>query len=180
MTTHNIQKTFVKTDDTAVIKCPECDLAKTIAVGKFRSNRHSITVRCTCGHSFPVELDFRQSYRKKTSLAGEYETLDMGIDQKNWKKTTKLTGVYTIQHPAGGDGHMQVTNLSSGGLQFVTSSDHVIEVGHHVQVSFTLDDRHQTEITKNVTIQSVNGSVIGCQFIAGEPLGQALRFYLFP
>jgi hypothetical protein len=75
---------------------------------------------------------------------------------------------------------MQVTNLSTGGLQFVTSSDHAIEVGQQVLVSFTLDDRKQTEITKNVTIQSVNGSVIGCQFRENEPLEQALGFYLFP
>jgi hypothetical protein len=180
MTARNTQRTFVKTDDTAIIKCPECHLAKTIAVGKFRSNRHSITVRCTCGHSFPVDLDFRRSYRKKTSLAGEYETRAMGTNQENRKKTTRLAGVYTIQHPASGDGHMQVTNLSTGGLQFVTSSDHAIEVGQQVLVSFTLDDRKQTEITKNVTIQSVNGSVIGCQFRENEPLEQALGFYLFP
>jgi len=75
---------------------------------------------------------------------------------------------------------MQVTNLSTGGLQFATSSDHTIEVGQQVQVSFTLDDRKQTEIIKNVTIQSVNGSIIGCQFVENEPLEQALRFYLFP
>jgi hypothetical protein len=100
------------------------------------------------------------------------------IDNKNWKKT-KLRGVYTI-HQGGSNVHMQVTNLSTGGLQFVTSSDHVIQVGMKAQVSFTLDDRNQTEITKNVTIQFVNGSVISCQFVAGEPLGKALRFYLFP
>lgn len=180
MTARNTQRTFVKTDDTAIIQCPECNLVKTISVGEFRSNRHSITVRCTCGHSFLVDLDFRRSYRKKTSLAGEYETQAMGIDPKKWKKTTRLAGVYTIQHPASGDGHMQVTNLSTGGLQFVTSSDHAIEVGQQVLVSFTLDDRKQTEITKNVTIQSVNGSVIGCQFRENEPLEQALGFYLFP
>ncbi|KAF0190189.1 MAG: PilZ domain-containing [Desulfobulbaceae bacterium] len=179
MTASNTQRIFVKPDDTAIIQCPECHLAKTISVGEFRSSRHSIKVRCTCGHSYPVDLDFRRSYRKKTSLAGLYETHTKELDDKHWKKT-RLTGVYTIQHPASGDGHMQVTNLSTGGLQFITSSKHTIEVGQQVRVSFTLDDRKQTEIIIIVTIQSVNGSVIGCQFVGNEPLEQALRFYLFP
>jgi hypothetical protein len=67
-----------------------------------------------------------------------------------------------------------------GGLQFVTSNDHAIETGHKARVVFTLDDRNQTELIKNVVIQSVNGHVIGCRFAEGEPLEQALRFYLFP
>jgi len=101
------------------------------------------------------------------------------LDAIKWKKS-RLTGVYTLQAPAVGDGHMQVTNISLGGLQFVTTDDHAIEAGQKARVAFTLDDRNQTEVTKNVVVQSVNGHVIGCRFAEGEPLEQALRFYLFP
>lgn len=76
---------------------------------------------------------------------------------------------------------MEVTNLSSGGLQFITTcNNHHIKVGDHARVTFSLDDRKQTEINKRVIVQSVIGKTIGCQFAYNEILEQALRFYLFP
>ncbi len=179
MTDSNPQRTFVKPDDTATITCPACQIIKTISVAKFRSTRHTITVRCACGHSFPVALDFRRHYRKKTTLPGFYDTAALDFDTKKWKKA-RLTGVYTLQAPAIGTGQMLVTNISLGGLQFFTSDDHAIEAGHKARVAFTLDDRNQTELIKNVVIQSVNDHVIGCRFAEGETLEQALRYYLFP
>ncbi len=178
MTASTLQRTLVKTSDTALIKCPECNRAKTIAVGKYRSSGHTLNVKCTCGHSFPVKLDFRRHYRKKTALPGIYLSSTSAVKGKNWD--INIAGWYSIIDPTSSDGYMQVTNLSVGGLQFVTSNDHLLQAGPQILVAFTLDDRHQTEITKNVTIQSVNGSVISCQFLASEPLGKALRFYLFP
>jgi hypothetical protein len=53
-------------------------------------------------------------------------------------------------------------------------------VGQHAYISFTLDDRKLTQISKRVTIQSVAKHTIGCQFDSSEPLEQGLRFYLFP
>ncbi|MDD3814907.1 MAG: hypothetical protein PHZ02_09690 [Desulfocapsaceae bacterium] len=179
MTSENIQRVFVKPDDTATINCPKCQLAKTVGVGKFRTTRHTITARCTCGHSFPVSLDFRKNYRKETALPGTYKTRVSEVDDKQWKKT-KLTGSYNMQAPASGNGYMLITNLSCGGLQFTTPGDHAIEVGQHAQISFTLDDRKQTKITKHAIIQSVAGNIIGCRFADDEPLEQGLRFYLFP
>ena len=179
MPANNIQRIFVKPGDTATIHCPVCQLAKTVDVGKFRTTRHTITARCTCGNSFPVSLEFRKCYRKKTALPGTYEARAANIDDKQWKKTN-LTGVYNMQAPATGCGHMQITNISSGGLQFVTPCSHTIEVGDHARIVFTLDDRKQTEINKQAVVQSVLGNVIGCQFYSNEILEQGLRFYLFP
>lgn len=179
MISKNTQRVFVKPDDTATISCPKCQLAKTVEVGKFRTTRHTITARCTCGHSFPVSLDFRKCYRKQTALSGTYATRASKVDNKNGKKT-KLTGTYSMHAPAFGDGHMLVANISCGGLQFTTPGDHAIEVGQQAQINFTLDDRKQTNITKRVIIQSVAGNIIGCRFADDEPLEQGLRFYLFP
>lgn len=179
MTDTTIPRIFVKPDDTATIVCPHCQLSRTVAVGKFRSSQHVIKARCTCGHGFAVHLDFRKHYRKKTSLRGTYTTQTAKIDEKHWK-STKLYGVYTMQAPAAGMGHMQVTNISAGGLQFTTPGDHAIEIGQQAYISFTLDDRRLTQISKRVTIQSVTKRTIGCQFDSNEPLEQGLRFYLFP
>ena len=85
-----------------------------------------------------------------------------------------------MQEPLTGVGHMVITNLSCGGLQFTTPGSHAIEVGQQAHITFTLDDRNQTEIDKHVIIQSVAGNIIGCRFADNEPLEQGLRFYLFP
>ena len=175
----NIQRVFVKPGDTATIHCPVCQLAKTVDVGKFRTTRHTITARCTCGHSFPVSLEFRKCYRKKTELPGTYEARPPKLDDKQWKKTN-LIGVYNMQVPATGCGHMQVTNISCNGLQFTTPGSHTIEVGDQARVTFTLDDRKHTNIDKRVIVQSIVGNLIGCQFASNETLEQGLRFYLFP
>lgn len=82
--------------------------------------------------------------------------------------------------PMKGSDHVTITNISNGGLQFIASSNHAIEKGQEALISFTLDDRNQTQIRKRVVIQSVNGHIIGCRFAVNEHLEQALRFYLFP
>jgi hypothetical protein len=179
MTEKTIQRVFVKPDDTATINCPVCQLAKTVAVGKFRDTKHTITARCTCGHSFPISLDFRKHYRKKTTLPGIYEIQNPALANKHWKKTN-LNGTYSLQAPASGGGHVLITNLSCGGLQFTTTGRHSIEIGQHARITFTLDDRKQTEISRHVIIQSITEHLIGCQFATNEPLEQGLRFYLFP
>jgi hypothetical protein len=176
---NNIQRVFVKPDDTATIHCPVCQLAKTVDVGKFRTSKHTITARCACGQAIPVSLEFRKHYRKKTTLPGTYEAQVSKSDDKHWKKTN-LTGVYDLQAPATGCGHMQVTNISCGGLQFTTHNTHSIAIGDHARITFTLDDRKQTPIDKRVIVQSIAGDAIGCQFANSETLEQGLRFYLFP
>ncbi len=179
MTEKNNPRAFVKPDDTATIICPHCQLAKTAPVGKFRHHKHLLKVRCSCGHSFSVVLDFRKHYRKKTTLPGTYEIADAAALAHHWKKT-KLSGVYTLQAPAMGTGHMQVTNISLGGLQFTTPGPHSITIGQQALVNFTLDDRKQTVITQQVTVQSIDDRIIGCQFAVNDPVDRGLRFYLFP
>jgi hypothetical protein len=177
---NNIQRVFVKPGDTTTIHCPKCQLAKTVDVSKFRATRHTITARCTCGHSFTIRLEFRRAYRKKTELPGRYEVRTAKTDDKQRKKSS-LTGVYNMQGlTTGGSGHMQVTNISSGGVQFTTPGSHAIEVGQQIQIVFTLDDRKKTEISKRVIVQSIVGNIINCRFSGDETLEQGLRFYLFP
>ena len=75
---------------------------------------------------------------------------------------------------------IQVTNLSCCGLQFSTYGRHALEVGQQIGITFTLDDKKQTGISKLVIIQSITNNIIGCRFAGDAPLEQALRFYLFP
>ncbi len=85
-----------------------------------------------------------------------------------------------METPTTGCGHMLVTNISCGGLQFTTPGSHAIVVGDQARVTFTLDDRNQTKIDKRFIVHSISGNIIGCRFAHNESLEQGLRFYLFP
>lgn len=145
---------FVQQDGTAAITCRACYRVKTASVAAFKGKKHTITARCLCGNLFPVQLDFRKHYRKKT----------------------KLPGIFSIS----GQGYVLITNISCGGLQFIRTGVHTFVVGQRTSITFALDDIKRTELTKIITICSISGCFFGCQFSKLEPLEQSLRFYLFP
>jgi len=154
-----IQKSFVKTNDTASIRCPDCGLVKNISVGKFRNNRHTLKTRCSCGSNFLVALDFRRHYRKSTVIIGMYSLIG---------------GSYS------GGGQMQVHNLSRSGVGFSISGVHNISIGQKALLNFRLDDKKQTVLTKKVLIKNVRKNTIGCEFINQTQIGKDLGFYLQP
>ncbi|MBA1340558.1 MAG: Flagellar brake protein YcgR [ANME-2 cluster archaeon] len=154
-----VQKSFVKTNDTASIRCPACALVKNITVGKFRGTRHTLKTRCSCGSTFLVALDFRKHYRKPTSLWGMYSL---------------------IGSSSHGGGQMQVNNISRGGLAFTVSGQHSIHVGQQALLNFKLDDKKQTELTKKVIVKNIQNNSIGCEFLNHNQIGKDLGFYLRP
>lgn len=154
-----IQKSFVKTNDTASIRCPECSLVKNIAVGKYRNGRHTLKTRCSCDHIFLVALDFRRHYRKSTNIIGMYA----------------LIGAST-----NGSGQMQVRNISRSGVGFTISGQHSISIGQKALLNFKLNDTKRTELTKKVEIKSIRDNAIGCEFIHKNQISNNLCFYLQP
>ncbi len=150
------EKTFVKDDDAAIIVCPTCSAAKSISVIQFRNAQHTITVKCKCGATFKVLLDFRQSYRKPTNL----------------------TGTFAMLPPATGGGLVKIRNVSLSGLCFEVHGVHHILIGQKALVEFTLDNRKETLIKKQVTIRSVRGHAIGCEFHQDQAFEKDLGFYL--
>ncbi len=154
-----MKKTFVKTNDTAAIQCPECELVKHISVSTFRNSKHTFKIKCTCGHIFPVTLDFRRHYRKPTDLTGIYEV---------------------VVPPNHGGGKMQINNISRSGIDFTVSGLHKIQEGMQIVVSFRLDNKKETEINKNVVARRVRDNKIGCEFTEQMQIGKDLGFYLRP
>lgn len=153
------QKAFVKTNDTASICCPHCNLIKNIAVGKFREGKHTFKIRCSCGKVFPVSLDFRKHYRKPTQLTGTYSV---------------------IEPPNNGGGLMKVNNISRGGIDFGVTGLHKIQVGQKILLTFQLDNKKLTEINIEGIVRSVRGGSIGCEFTESTQIGKDLGFYLRP
>jgi len=151
-------KSFVKSDDKAIIVCPECDTAKAISVAQFRHRLHVVKVKCNCGHVFEVHLEFRRHFRKPTELEGTYD----------------------LKPPATGGGIIKIINLSLSGACFEVRGTHGMEVGQLGSLVFTLDNRKKSVLFKKVIIKTVNGNQIGCEFLADRAYEKELGFYLLP
>jgi hypothetical protein len=151
-------KTFVKEDSQATIVCPACSSAKTISVEEFRHRQHVIKVKCKCGNSFSLQLEFRQFFRKDTDIQG----------------------VYDVKPPARGGGIATIVNLSLTGACFEVRGLHDLKIGHKGSLVFTLDNRKETVLYRQVIIRSVQGKRIGCEFVEDRAFDKELGFYLLP
>lgn len=151
-------KSYVKADDEAMIVCPACDTAKLISAAQFRHRQHLVKVKCKCGHVFNVHLEFR----------------------RNIRKPTELEGVYDVNPPAVGGGKIKIVNLSLNGACFEVRGIHDLKIGQQGSLVFTLDNRKKTVLFKKVTIKTVNGNRIGCEFIVDRAFEKDLGFYLLP
>jgi len=152
-----IVRCFVKPNNTTTIICPSCKEPKTISVAAYKNKQHSIKVRCSCNEIFPIQLDFRRHYRKKTNLPGKYILPDA---------------------PEGEGINVMIINISLSGLAFMVSGQHYLKEGDNVFVEFVLNDKKKTVLRKLVEVYNVRKNVIGCQFTGKEPFEKALGFYL--
>lgn len=151
-------KSFVKAGDEATITCPQCNSAKVISVRQFRQRLHRLIVKCRCGYPFKVQLEFRRHYRKETEIQGSYNSVP----------------------PAISGGKAKVINLSLSGACFELRGMHDLKIGHKGVLIFTLDNRKETVLTKNVLIRTVNGTRIGVEFVEDCAYDKELGFYLRP
>ena len=151
------EKVFVS-NDRATISCPSCRKTKRISTAAYYGNKHSLRVRCTCGTTFLVHLEFRKHYRKPT----------------------ELRGLYRITSEPGGGGAAVINDLSRGGLGFTVSGIHRIQVGQRALVDFVLDNGKGSQLSKEVEIRSVRNNHVGCRFTSPQQFEKALGFYLHP
>lgn len=150
------QKVFVKDGEGTTIICPACNGVKEIAVRQFRQRLHMLKVKCPCGHSFRVKLEFRRHYRKATDLAGSFSLLSR----------------------ASGGAVARIVNISLSGICFEVKGMHDLQIGQRGMLVFKLDNRKQTMLRKKVLIRAVNGNRIGSEFIEDRAFDKDLGFYL--
>jgi len=171
-------RVFVNHNDIAAIICPSCGERKSAPVGKFKSTKHAIKVKCTCGHSFTVRLDFRKHYRKPADLEGFYA-----------KKDVDLTGYYVnlSQGEDWDDAVLQrrsvncrIVNISQGGIGLKPIGLHAIKEKDELRVRFFLDDKKKSMVDRNVLVVLVENNHIGCQFTEPVDHDKVLGFYLLP
>ena len=147
----------IRDNNAATLVCPACGLVRQIAVAKFRNDRHTLAIRCRCGHVYSVLLDFRRHFRKPTSLAGTYVSRD----------------------PAGpGGGVIRIVNISRSGVGFTVSGRHRIEPGQELQIEFQLTDRNKSVLKRPAVVRTVQDNTVGCEFLCAGELDKALGFFL--
>jgi len=151
-------KSFVNDDDSATIVCPVCSAAKIISVDRFRHQQHVLKVKCKCGHSFSLQLEFRRNYRKKTDL----------------------DGTFAADPPAHGGGPASIRNLSINGVCFELRGMHDLKIGQTGLLVFTLDNRKKTVLEKMVKIIDVNKNLVRAIFKETRAFEKELGFYLRP
>lgn len=147
-------RAFVTEEGTAAIVCPNCGMTKQIPVADYRGTKHSLNIRCRCQKTFTIDLEFRQSHRKPTSLNGFFEL------------------------SAGGGGRALIQDLSRNGLGLMISGVHNVSVGQKIQVNFALDDKNNTSLKKQAVVRSVHQNRIGCEFRKDQAFEKDLGFYL--
>ena len=153
-----MQAVFVNSENKAIFTCPKCTKAKTVDISKLdiEKKKLNIRVKCTCGHIYPVVLERRKFYRKKTSLPGIF------ISEQNMKEFS-----------------MTVTNISRFGLEFNGSESEKLKVGDRIGVEFRLDDKSRSLIRKKIIIRKIEGKTVGAEFSFPDEYDKTLGFYLF-
>ena len=150
---------YVRSDNTAVLTCPQCGRQKVILTDSFKGHNYKseLKIKCNCQNIFRVNLEFRRAIRKVTRLEGTY----INYSQKD------------------SSGHITIHDISVIGLGFSSLDNKNFKVGDELSLKFILDDEHKTEIKIEVIVRSIRKNTIGCEFIGSrETISGSLRYYV--
>ncbi len=149
-------KVFINTDNEGKVSCPHCFKASSISVAGHRTTGRPVRIKCHCGQTFSVVLEYRKFHRKKVHLFGKL--LDLATRTERFE--------------------ILITSLSVTGLGFEVKSTHDIRVDDCFEVVFTLDDRFDSTIQEEIVIKRVQDHAIGAEFRDTEKYNFDLDFYI--
>ena len=144
----------------AVFNCPHCGFVTNFDASAYRNRDSRIKIRCRCGESLTMLVEFREYYRRPVSLSG----------------TCRV-------HRTGQVLDMSVRDLSMSGLSFLLDLQEQDEAGNHVQlgdvvtVHFRLDAPPGNIIERKAEVRNIRGEAIGAKFSRSE-YDKELGFYL--
>jgi hypothetical protein len=153
-----VLKVRVGSNNQGQITCPKCSKVKSINATHHLLTKKAIKVRCSCGHSFKVSLDYRHYFRKNVRLPA------------------------TLYKPHSDDilSEVTLTSLSVSGIGFETTSLHDIYISSLFEIEFKLDDNSDTHIRETICIKRITGFVVGAEFTEQDKYCFELDFYLAP
>lgn len=154
-----MEKIFVDKKGIAVFTCPHCGFVRTFDASGYREKDSRIKIKCRCGESVPVLIEFREYYRKQVNLAGQC-----------YLHRTKE--VFQIR----------VQDLSLKGVCFFVLAkpgmeDSPLLVDDVVTIQFRLDNPAEDVIERRALVKNVKGLRAGANFTRTE-YDKELGFYL--
>lgn len=153
-------KVYADKQGKAVFHCPHCGFMTEFDASAYRDRDSRIKIKCRCGESMVMLVEFREYYRRPVSLVG-----------------------YCRVHRTGQDLEMKVRDLSMSGLSFSLESaagdqaEAPLEVGDVITVRFRLDAPPENLIQRLAEVRNVRGQAIGTKFSKSE-YDKELGFYL--
>lgn len=151
---------YVTGNNTAVVRCPDCQRTKTVDVSAYREVKQALRlkVKCPCGRITTSILEKRRVFRKEIDLPGTY--------------------IHYVEGRPKDKGAMTVKDISISGMKLMIPSIASFAAGDVLQISFRLDDAHRSQIQKKVIVRNINPPYIGVETAPTETGDKALGFYL--
>lgn len=131
----------VQPDGTFLAPCPACGEIQPVEVGPRDRENRSLVVTCSCGHRYPVYLEYRRAYRRHVDRTGTYRSGN-GPDR---------------------EGIAFISNLSMTGVGFRTAGNHGFTTGDVLEICFALDDTEET-IQASAVVKHTRATYLGVQF----------------
>lgn len=149
---------LIRKKDSVIFSCPHCRLEKKVNVEKIKDVAHwSVGATCTrCSGKFTVSFNFRQYFRKETSLEGE---------------------LLNASNPETSMGRVHVKDLSLTGAGLLCEGN-APHRGDMLVLRFFLDDDVKTKIEKKIQVESVRGQRVGASFVDEKLFDAALGKYV--
>jgi hypothetical protein len=152
-------KVYADKKGNAVFHCPLCGFVTNFDASAYRDRDSRIRIKCRCGESMTMLVEFREYYRRSVSLAGR-----------------------CTLHRTGEDLEIRVRDLSMSGVSFsfessVEEDQAGLQVGDVVTVRFRLDSPPENLIQRTASIRNIRSGAIGAKFSRSE-YDKELGFYL--
>ena len=153
-----MKKVYVNSKQYVVITCDHCGKTYTNKAPLHIRGNTLVKARCQCGADLEIVFEFRQAYRKPTSLRGQ---------------VTKPVADAARQVA-------EVQNISQNGIRFAAGRLHNIHQNDVLNVAFTLDDAQHSQVDKKVIVKYVDRQSVGAQFCPEDQLSyqKEIGFYL--
>lgn len=143
------QKYFVSRKEVVTIRCRTCGRVETFPVARLKGKKHSMRVSCACAETFEIDLEFRQDYRQKTNITGNFRALS----------TPKARARQCV-----------IADQSNGGLLLEITDEVPIKQDDRLIVCYRPDLDSSHEIERIITVRHYDrSSRIGGAFIEAQP-----------
>lgn len=152
-------KAYVDEHDNTFFLCPHCGFKKQMNASKLKNQKKGLRIKCKCGQTVDMKVEFRRFFRKNVMLLGSCYI------EKN-RSTCNII--------------VKDISFRGIGIEFVFVNKKnmaAIAKDDILRVEFTLDNKHADLIKKKCIVRIIKKHIIGAEFL-DEAYSKRLGFYL--